>query len=86
MSTEEIKALLSRVHDALQDTEVDASTRELLADLDQDIHAILRGPGEPAQAGVLEKAERLETEFAAQHPLAERFLRELMDALARMGI
>jgi hypothetical protein len=35
---------------------------------------------------VLERARELETNFAAQYPTAERFMREVIEALARMGI
>ena len=35
---------------------------------------------------LIEKAKSLEAQFATEHPAAERFMREVIDALVRMGI
>jgi hypothetical protein len=34
----------------------------------------------------VDRAKELEAEFATKHPAAERFMREVIDALVRMGI
>ena len=35
---------------------------------------------------VVDRARSVETRFAVDHPVAERFLREIIDALAKVGI
>ena len=35
---------------------------------------------------VVDRANVIETRFAIEHPRAERFLREIIDALSRVGI
>ncbi len=87
MSNKQIRHLLTRLSNEIQNTELDADTRELVRELDDDIHDLLDTNGVEAKlSAVLERAEALEADFATKHPTAERFLRELMDALARMGI
>jgi hypothetical protein len=55
---------------------LDPETRELLRRLNEDV--------DPASA--LDRAKRLESQFAASHPVVERIARELVDTLAKMGI
>ncbi len=35
---------------------------------------------------VMDQAKSVETRFAVNHPVAERFLREIIDTLAKVGI
>jgi len=35
---------------------------------------------------VIDQAKAVETRFAVEHPTAERFLREIVEALSRVGI
>ena len=87
MSKETIQELLRKLQAALQDEEVDAETRALMATLDTDIQSFLSAPTVSENSGTLsETAQLLEARFAANHPTAERFLREMIDALVRMGI
>lgn len=87
MSNNEIRQLLARLKEELQQTEMDADTRSLVRELDSDIHDLLDSKRVDAERdSVLERARELETNFAAQHPTAERFMREVIEALARMGI
>jgi hypothetical protein len=89
MNKNQIKDTLRRVHADLDARNVvDPELRELLADLDADIHKLLdRGAGNgPDSASLVERLESLETEFATEHPTIERFARELIDALGKMGI
>lgn len=83
MSSERIRELLTELERELRATrEVDAETRKLLSDLNEDIES-LAGSGEnPA----IERARKLESRFAADHPVAERIAREIADLLAKMGI
>jgi hypothetical protein len=36
--------------------------------------------------GITERLEEMAADFAAQHPHTERFFREIIEALGRMGI
>lgn len=87
MSNKEIRELLARLQDEIQQTELDDETLSLVRDLDSDIGDLLDPDGTRAQTeSVVEKARALETNFATEHPTIERFMREVIDALVRMGI
>jgi hypothetical protein len=87
MSNDKIKNLLSKLHEEIGDTAVDDETRSLLRVLESDIDDLLDTETEPTDAAsVLERAQQLETSFAATHPVAERFIREIMDVLGKMGV
>lgn len=81
MSGERIRELLAELNRELRNTEdIDAETRELLQQLNDDIDAVA-GPS-PA----VERARSLESRFAADHPVAARVAREIADLLTKMGI
>jgi len=87
MSTEQIKNLLTQLQDELRKTELDDETRDLVRALDADVHDLLSE--EAAQAdtsSIVKRAKELEADFATDHPAAERFMREVIDMLVRMGI
>ena len=87
MSNEKIKSLLGKLHDEIGDTPVDEETRSLLRILDADIDDLLDEDTESSDVTpVLDKAQQLETSFAATHPVAVRFVREIVDVLAKMGV
>ena len=87
MSNEKIKDLLSKLHSEIQSTDVDAETRSLIEELDTDIHSLLDSSTQEKDASsILERAQLLETDFANNHPVAERFIREIVETLARMGV
>lgn len=87
MSTEQIKELLAELQKEIHGTELDDETRSLVRELDCDIHSLLAEDADDAEAGsVLTRAKALEANFATEHPTAERFMRELIDVLVRMGI
>jgi len=87
MSNKEIRDLLAKLQDEIQKTELDNDTRSLVRDLDADIHGLLeKEAGSAATESVLEKARSLESSFASGHPTIERFMREVIDVLVRMGI
>jgi len=89
MKTNQIKDTLRRLHADLDARNVvDPELRELLARLDADIHKLL-DPNDVSisdSATVVERLESLEADFASEHPAIERFARELIDALGKMGI
>ena len=84
MSNEKIKNLLSKLHEEIGSTAVDDETRSLLELLESDIDHIYESTTDTTS--VLERARHLETSFAATHPSAERFIREIMDILSNMGL
>jgi len=87
MSNTEIRELLARLQDEIQKTELDDETRSMVKELDSDIHGLLDTEGDKAETdSVVEKARALETNFATEHPTIERFMREVIDVLVRMGI
>ena len=83
MSNKRLTRLLAELNRELENRdELDAKTRELLEKLDEDIER-LTGVGD---ASPLERARQLESRFATEHPVAERIVREIADALSKMGI
>lgn len=87
MSNTQIRELLAKLQDEIQKTELDEDTRSLVRDLDSDIHDLLDPEGHRAETdSVVQKARELETNFATEHPTIERFMREVIDVLVRMGI
>jgi len=87
MSTEQIKELLAQLQEEIRNTELDDETRSLVRQLDTDIHGLLATDADQAEASsVVTRAKALEANFATDHPTAERFMREVIDVLVRMGI
>ena len=84
MSKERIKDLLAQLREEIRRTEVDDELQKLIGDLDDDIHTVIEND-EDVNA-VLERAKELEAGFATSYPTAERVMREVIDALVRMGI
>jgi hypothetical protein len=86
MSQEKIKALLQELQQELSETtQVDADTLVLVKQLDSDIEQWLEA-AEDVNSPVMEDAIALEARFAANHPVAERLIREVIDTLGRIGI
>ncbi|VUX56252.1 conserved protein of unknown function [uncultured Woeseiaceae bacterium] len=87
MSNEKIRILLAKLHDEVRDTELDADTRSSLRELDSDIHDLLDSATSRQKISfVMERAKLLETRFAISHPTVERFMREVIDTLAKIGV
>lgn len=87
MSNNEIRNLLAQLRDEIQKSELDAETRNLVRQLDSDIHELLdSNKAEPETASVLKRAEELEANFESEHPTTVRILSEVIETLSRMGI
>jgi hypothetical protein len=87
MSNEKIRDLLAKLQDEVQDTELDADSRSSLRELDSDIHELLdSATSEQKISSVTERAKLLEAKFAISHPAVERFMREVIDTLAKIGV
>lgn len=87
MSNEKIQNLLGKLHKEIGNTDVDKETRSLLQALESDIEALLDTTSESSDTTpAVDRAQQLETSFAATHPVAERFIREIIDVLVKMGV
>lgn len=88
MSDQQLKDLLARLHKELEDTDkVDEETLGLVRELDADINRLVESDSSADEVvNVMDHAKSVETRFAVDHPVAERFLREIIDALAKVGI
>ncbi len=87
MSSERIRELMAQLRAETQTTEIDGPAREALKQLDADIHRLLDPEDETDESSdLIERAQQLEAEFAASHPGVERFMREVIDALVKIGI
>lgn len=88
MNEKNLRELLSNLHDVLEKTdEVDPETLELVRELDEEINRLVEsGSSEDDFDGVVDQAKAVETRFAVDHPVAERFLREIIEALSKVGI
>ena len=84
MSNERIKDLLAKLREELDQADVDAELRQLMSDLDNDIHSVVEN--EADTSALVERATGLEANFSVKHPAAARFMREVIDTLARMGV
>ncbi len=88
-SEESLRELLARVHERLSRTDsIDEDSRRILGELTQDIGRAL-GQGESADVPIDEHAPRLEAmavRFEADHPALAELLRQLTDALGKLGI
>lgn len=85
MTQDRVKTLLAQLQTELSKAEdLDEETLALAQQLDDDIDALLerQEPNSPE----MENAIALEARFAANHPVAERILREIIATLGRIGI
>lgn len=88
MTDKKLTELLNSLHDTLENTErVDPETLALVRELDEEIHRLTKTDAQAEEVqGVLDQAKSMETRFAVDHPVAESFLREIIDTLAKIGI
>ena len=88
MPEQQLKKLLEQLHRELERTEsVSPETLSQVRELERDIHKLSAPtPREEHMDSVLERARALKSQFAANHPEAERFLSQIMDTLAKIGI
>ena len=87
MSNREIQNLLAKLEEEIQTTKMDAETQAMARQLDSDIQDLLDEDSDQTDAEpVLTRARTLEATFATDHPVSERFVREVINMLARMGI
>ena len=88
MTDKNLKELLNSLHAVLEKTdEVDPETLKLVRNLDEEINRLVESDSAEGDFdNVVDQAKSVETRFAVDHPVAERFLREIIDALSKVGI
>lgn len=90
MSHAHIRELMQQLREAIDEQEgqgIDEATRSELRALDADLEALLDEQADaPDSDSIIERATEAESAFAARHPVAGGFLRQMIDTLSRMGI
>ena len=88
MTEERIKQLLADLHQELdRSSHIDQETSELVKALDEDLHRLMDPAAETHEKdSVTDLASSLEARFATEHPIAEGFVRDIIEALGKMGI
>ena len=87
MNEEKVKQLLKELlveikQDETHDEELLASAQQLELDID----ALLNPEVDTSDNTVMDDVVALEARFAANYPVAEKIVRELVDSLSRIGI
>lgn len=86
MSDEDIRRALQALHAELENADpIDPEIVSLLREVDSDIHRALQA-STPTLEGMGDRLEWLAAKLAVSHPRVEGFLRELVDALGKLGI
>lgn len=87
MAKETLKQQLTHLHDELASGEaLDPETRELLARVSRDIERVLDENDDVDNASIVARVESAALEFEASHPRLARFLGEITDTLAKIGV
>mgnify|MGYP001547759117 CR=1 FL=1 len=87
MSEERIKQLMKELLAELEaQDEVGEDTVETARKLEGDIHDLVNPEVDTSENTVMDDAMALQARFAADHPMAERIIRELINNLSRIGI
>lgn len=84
MSKDRIKELMAQLQEEIRSTDMDEELQTLISDLDKDIHTVIENDED--MNVLIDRAKEMEAGFATRYPAAERFMREVIDALVRMGI
>ena len=87
MSEKRIKELMVELISELEKAEnVDTETVQVARKLETDIEDLVNPEIDTSGHTVMDDAVALEAAFAANHPMAERIIRELINSLSRLGI
>lgn len=88
MTEERIKQLLADLHQELDRSDyIDQETAELVKALDEDLHRLMDPDVETGEMKpITDLTTLLEAKFAAKHPIAEGFIRDIIETLGKIGI
>lgn len=82
MDLDTIKATLRQLHQEIETGgKLDPELVSLLQTLEEDLHK-----ARPAEDSLTERAQSISARFSADHPYLASTLRDLADALGKMGI
>ncbi len=84
MSKERVKELLGQLREELRKTDVDEELDRMIGELDDEVQGVVDTDADVSD--LVDRAKGLEADFASRHPAVERFMREVIDTLVRMGI
>ena len=84
MPTDNLKALISELHDSFGDDEISPQQQQLMQQLQAYVHDI--DTAEPTPPGVIESAEILLDEVEEGYPKTAAIIRQVINALGNMGI
>lgn len=89
MANEELKAQIQALQKLLESSKVSAEDRNLLGNLMEDMVEIANAKSpvdESHQATLQERLERYAGEFEQRHPTTAGVMRQVADALGKMGV
>ncbi|MFW9616948.1 DUF4404 family protein [Aquabacterium sp.] len=90
MNTQQVSSLLKKLQTELESGKpIDDSLRDSLKQLDRDIQQVLSKPAQQAEtdtSSIESRAQALEARFETEHPYLATMVRDVMDALGKMGI
>ena len=89
MNTDELRSHLKQLHSELCQTEtVDADQRELLKDLENDIHACLNREENQDHhyRGLSERLDEAVAQVEVSHPRITQLMRRAIDSLSYLGV
>lgn len=87
MSEQRVKELISELLSELQETSgVDDQMMSTVNQLESDINDLVNPEVDTTENTILDDAIALEAIFTANHPVAEKIIRELINSLSRIGI
>lgn len=87
MSEQRIKELIAELLSELQQTDgIDKEMVSTVSQLESDVNDLVDPEVDSSDSTALEDAIALEAVFAANHPVAEKIVRELINSLSRIGI
>lgn len=87
MSEKRVKELISELLSELQETSgVNEEMVSTVSQLEADINDLVNPEVDTSENTVLDDAIALEAIFTANHPVAEKIIRELINSLSRIGI
>ena len=86
MKTKNVQDIFARLNRELDNADdVDSDARQQMRELDDQVSQ-LRQPKSSDIEFLMDQTKALESRFAAEHPTLARIARELVDALAKMGV
>jgi hypothetical protein len=84
---EKMQQLLLKLHEEMQNADVDAETQGLMRKFDAEIQALI-GPDDSSTTveSALDHAKSLQADFSVSHPAANGFVTEVISTLVKMGV